>query len=134
MILSEDGIVIIFDSWTGEQFSEFFTTSSASSITEFSLSPSEERILIGGHDGVARVWDLATGTELLGYEVGGFSNVSYSPDGSHVLIGNTEGNEGSLQVFPTWHSYQELIDYAYDCCVFCELTAEERQLFGLPER
>ena len=29
---------------------------------------------------------------------------------------------------------QELIDYAYECCVFRELTAEERELFGLPER
>ena len=59
---------------------------------------------------------------------------AYSPDGRWVLIGNTEGNEGNLQVFPTWHSAQEWIDYAYDCCVFRELTAEERELFGLPQR
>ena len=32
----------------------------------------------------------------------------------------------SLQVFPTWHSAQELIDYAYECCVFRELPVEER--------
>ena len=70
VVLSDDGIVTIFDVWTGEQLSEFFTTSSASSITDFSLSPSEERILIGGHDGVARVWDLDTGTQWLSYEVG----------------------------------------------------------------
>ena len=29
---------------------------------------------------------------------------------------------------------KELIDYAYECCVFRELTAEEREVFGLPER
>ncbi|MCJ7660041.1 MAG: hypothetical protein MUO67_12925, partial [Anaerolineales bacterium] len=80
------------------------------------------------------VWDLATGTQLLSYEVGGFNAPAYSPDGSYVLIGSTEGNEGSLQVFPTWHSTEELIDYAKQCCVFRELTAEERELFGLPER
>jgi hypothetical protein len=34
----------------------------------------------------------------------------------------------------SWHSNQDQIDYAYECCVFRELTAEERELFGLPER
>jgi hypothetical protein len=47
------------------------------------------------------------------------------------VVSNTQG---ILQIFPTWHSTQELIDYAYECCVFRELTVEERQLFGLPER
>ena len=60
----------IFDAQTGEQRSQFLTTSSASNITNFSLSPSDERVIIGGHDGIARVWDLASGTRLLGYEVG----------------------------------------------------------------
>ncbi|MCJ7535213.1 MAG: WD40 repeat domain-containing protein, partial [Anaerolineales bacterium] len=135
VVLSEDGFVTIFDSWTGEQQSQFFTISSGSSlITFFSLSPSEERMLIGGHDGVARVWDLATGTQLLGYEVGGYTTPAYSPDGRWVLIGSIEGNRGKLQVFPTWHSAEELIKYAREHCVFRELTAEERELFGLPER
>ena len=40
----------------------------------------------------------------------------------------------SLQVFPIWPSKEDLIDYACDCCVFWELTLEERQFFGLPER
>ena len=134
VVLSADGIVTVFDPATGEQLSEFFTTSSASEITAFSLSPSGERILIGGHDGVTRVWGLATGTHLLGYEVGGYNWPDYSPDGRWVLIGSTETKEGHLQVFPTWHSKEELIDYAYDCCVFRELTPGERELFGLPER
>ena len=175
MVLSEDGFVCIFDSRTGEQLSQFFTTSSASAIVNFSLSPSDERILIGGHDGVARVWDLDSGTQLLAYEVGGFNEPAYSPDGRWVLIGSTEGNvarvwdlatgtqllgykagganfpsyspdgsrvaigstsgtEGNLHIFPTWHSAEELIKYAREHCVFRELTAEERALFGLPER
>ena len=91
-------------------------------------------MLIGGHDGVARVWDLATGTQLLAYEVGGYTTPAYSPDGRWVLIGSIEGNRGKLQVFPTWHSAEELIEYARENCVFRELTLEERQLFGLPER
>ena len=132
--LSDDGNITIFDSESGEVRSQFFTTLSASLITDFSLSPSNERIIIGGHDGVARIWDLASGTQLFGYEVGGFNRPVYSPDGRWVLIGCTEGNEGKLQIFPTWHSAEELIAYARERCVFRELTAEERVLFGLPER
>ena len=26
----------------------------------------------------------------------------------------------------------ELIDYYYECCVFLDLTPEEREIFGLP--
>jgi hypothetical protein len=40
----------------------------------------------------------------------------------------------SLQTFPTWHSKEDLNDYAYDCCMFRQLTLEERELFGLPQR
>jgi hypothetical protein len=30
-----------------------------------------------------------------------------------------------------WQSTEELIQYAKECCVFRELTPEERQQFGL---
>jgi hypothetical protein len=43
----------------------------------------------------------------------------------------TEGHFGSLRVFPTWHSTQELIDYARQHKVFRQLTQEERERFGL---
>ena len=68
--------------------------------------------------------------KLISYDVGGWIDAAYSPDGRRILIGSTDG----YPMFSYWHSAQELIDYAYDCCVFRELTAEERQLFGLPER
>jgi WD40 repeat protein len=134
VVLGEDGFVTIFDSRTGEQQSQFSTTTTTSFAIPFSLSPSDERIIIGSHDGVARVWNLASGTQLLGYEVGGFNTPVYSPDGRWVAIGTTEGTEGKLQIFPTWHSTEELIAYAREHCVFRELTVEERELFGLPER
>jgi len=38
------------------------------------------------------------------------------------------------KIFPAWHSAQELIDYAKECCVVRELTVEEREQFGLPSR
>ena len=89
-------------------------------------------MIIGGNDGAAKVWNMATGTEMLSYEVGGFVDPAYSPDGTRVLIGNTEGDWGKLQVFPAWHSLEELIDYAKECCVVRELTPGEREVFGLP--
>ena len=75
---------------------------------------------------------MQQGVQLLSYELGGFATAAYSPDGKHILIGTTEGSFGSLQVFPTWHSTQELIDYAKAHKVFRQLTPEERQRFGLP--
>ena len=33
-----------------------------------------------------------------------------------------------------WQSTEDLIEYAYECCVWRELTAEERVQFGLPEK
>ena len=127
---SVDGVTI-FDSQTGEQILQFPTVSLGFYI---SLSPTEERILTAGNGGSAVVWDAAKGAELLSYDVGGWVWAAYSPDGKKVLVGTDNGNQSKFQVFPTWHSKEELIEYAYDCCVFRELTPEERELFGLPER
>jgi len=57
-------------------------------------------------------------------------------------VGTTDQDLGSLppglvranKIFPAWHSAQELIDYAKECCVVRELTVEEREQFGLPSR
>ncbi|MCJ7661937.1 MAG: PQQ-binding-like beta-propeller repeat protein, partial [Anaerolineales bacterium] len=133
ILFSEDGYVRIFDPNTGDELDQFFTRS-GSMITFFSLSPSEERMIIGGNDNLATVWDIASGTEILAYEVGGFVYPAYSPDGSQVLIGSTEGEWGKLQVFPVWDSLEEVVDYAKECCVVRELTADEREVFGLPPR
>jgi len=133
ILFSADGFVRIFDPRTGEQISKFFTRS-GSSITHFSLSPTEERMIIGGGDNLATVWDIATGTEILNYEVGGYVWPTYSPDGSQVAVGNSEGKWGRLQVFPVWDSLEELVDYAKECCVVRELTPGEREVFGLPPR
>jgi WD40 repeat protein len=131
-LLGTDGVMNVFDSVTGEKLFQFTTPESL--VASISLSPNAERVLIGGHEGGATVWDVDTGTEVLRYEVGGFVLAAYSPDGSRVMITNTEGDTGSVQIFPTWQSAEELIDYAKECCVLRELTAEERELFGLPPR
>ncbi|MBL7201344.1 MAG: hypothetical protein ISS56_14485 [Anaerolineae bacterium] len=38
------------------------------------------------------------------------------------------------EVWRVWQSTEELIDHAHACCLFRELTPEERGQFGLPER
>jgi WD40 repeat protein len=125
---SNDGMIHIFDVESGTELSQFPTYTGQYSV--ISLSPTEQRMLKGG-DGNAAVWNLETGTEMLLYDAGGgWTDAAYSPDGKRVLVG---GNS-KFQVYPTWHSTQELIDYAYECCVFRELTAEEREIFGLPQR
>lgn len=130
-VLTAEGNIIKFDAISGKQLSQF-STSPVSIISNTSLSPTAGRILIGGHDGEIKVWDMRKGVQLLSYELGGYATAAYSPDGKHILIGTTEGSFGSLQVFPTWHSTRELIDYARQHQVFRQLTAEERRRFGLP--
>ena len=131
ILLSEDGFIHIFDAHTGEKISQFFTRA-ASSYANISLSPAGDRIIIGGYDNVATVWDIATGVEIITYEVGGVVIPAYSPDGTQVLIGNLMGKLGTLQMFPVWDSLEELVAYAKECCVTRELTADEREVFGLP--
>jgi len=127
-IFSADNLVRIFDSETGEKLQEFPTPNA---IGGLSLSPNEERVVVGNSDGSAKVYDTATGAEMLSYDDGGFVMASYSPDGSRVLSGTTAG---TLKVYPTWHSAKEMIEYAKECCVIRELTPEERKLFGLTPR
>jgi hypothetical protein len=37
-------------------------------------------------------------------------------------------------IHPVWQTKQDLIDYAYKCCVFRDLPPDERELFGLSLR
>jgi hypothetical protein len=43
-------------------------------------------------------------------------------------------NDGKTSLYPAWQTKEELIDYAKECCLVHELTPEEREVFGLPER
>jgi WD40 repeat protein len=127
-IHSSDSFVRVFDTETGDQLQEFPTPNAIGTLT---LSPTEERFLIGNSDGSAKVYNASTGAEMISYDDQGFVLTSYSPDGNRVLSGTTEG---TLKVYPTWHSPQELIDFAKECCLIRQLTQEERELFGLLPR
>jgi hypothetical protein len=58
-------------------------------------------------------------------------NHAWSPDGTHIIVTGDGLREPVIK--RVWHTPQELIDYAYDCCVSRQLTPEERAQFGLPE-
>ena len=74
---------------TGEQIGEPFHRSP----TRMTFSPDGSRILAGGHDGVARLWDAAT-LKCLGefrrHPRSVFA-VAFSPDGSQFLTGSYDG-------------------------------------------
>jgi hypothetical protein len=58
--------------------------------------------------------------------------VNWSPDGKSLLA-LVHGNPQPY-IFPAFQTTEDLIAYARECCVWRELTAEERAQFGLPER
>ena len=120
----------IFDTTTGELLVEL-SSRFTSSVWDIFWSPGDELIFAIGGDGTYRVFEAATGLELLVYEFGGWPAGALSPDGTRMVIGTNDGKTG---LYPAWLTKEELIAYAKDCCVVRELTAEEREVFGLPER
>ena len=81
-------------------------------------------------DGTTRVWDAATGSELLTLQTPTDWDLvaAWSPDGTRLVTG---GDGQEPRVWRVWQSTEELIQYAKECCVARELTAAERQQFGL---
>ena len=82
------------------------------------------------------VWEVDTGEVVMSWEMqgllaGGFNDTEWSPDGQYVVI---HGTGDIPYIKRAWKSTEDLIDYAYKCCVWRELTAEERAQFGLPEK
>jgi WD40 repeat protein len=130
IVMFADGNGWIFDTNTGEQLVEL-ASGFTSSVWNVYWSPGDERIFAIGADGTYRVFEAETGVELLVYELGGWPDGALSPDGALMLISNRDGKTG---LYPAWQTMEQLIVYAKECCLVHELTPEERQVFGLPER
>ena len=123
------GVVRVWDAESGQPVSP------AVSLSGFTIdlhwSPNGERIAVGNGNGNVTVLDTLTGSQVASYPVlpmGGV-NVDWSPDGKNILA-----NSGISQpyIFPAWQTTEDLIAYARKCCVWRELTPEERDQFGLP--
>jgi WD40 repeat protein len=126
--------VYIFDAQSGEELLNIDRHSKG--VSQVYWSPNGKRVVSGSTDDTTRVWDAETGTELLTLSTPGDWIVFpvWSPDGQHllVMIHNTVGGPGKSGIWRVWQTTEELIDYAYECCVFRDLTPEEREQFGLP--
>jgi len=120
----------IFDPSTGERIVEL-SSGFTSSVWSVYWSPGDERIFAIGGDGTYRVFDVATGAELLVYDFEGWPDGALSPDGTQMLIST---QDGLTSLYPAWLTTEELVAYAKECCVVRKLTPEEREIFGLPER
>jgi WD40 repeat protein len=120
----------ILDTTTGEKIVEL-SSGFTSSVWDVHWSPGDERIFAVGGDGTYRVFEADTGVELLVYDLGGWPAGALSPDGARMVIATNDGKTG---LYPTWLTTEQLIAYAKECCLVRELTPEEREVFGLPQR
>jgi WD40 repeat protein len=117
----------IWDAASGEKLLEF--SGHTSTVWGLSWAPNGDRLATGGYDNTVRVWDTTTGKQVLHYPLDRrVDHVDWSPDRKKLLISNHD----RLLVLPVWNTTQELIDYAFECCLVRELTSEERERFGLP--
>jgi len=101
-------------------------------VTAGAWSPDGSRILTASEDRTARLWDAATGNELLvlsGHS-DGLRSVAWSPDGVHSV---TASSDRSARIWLTWQTTADLIAYANACCRVRDLTMSERAQFNLEQ-
>jgi WD40 repeat protein len=127
--------IYIFEADSGKELLKIVKHSGQVSAADW--SPDGKRVVSSSTDGTTRIWDAETGAELLTLSTPGnwWITPDWSPDGDLLLVSISNNvSPGQSGVWRVWQSTRELIDYAKECCVFRELTAEEREIFGLPER
>jgi WD40 repeat protein/DNA-binding CsgD family transcriptional regulator/tRNA A-37 threonylcarbamoyl transferase component Bud32 len=133
---TQDNPVRIWDGNTGEELLAILRHSGQ--VFWGSWSPDGSRVVTGSSDDTTRVWDAETGAELLTLSTPNnwLAIPEWSPKGDLLAVGVFSFDTPStpVEVFRVWQSTEELIAYARECCVFRELTPEEREQFGLPER
>jgi WD40 repeat protein len=123
-----DNVIRLWDAKTGQLQRVIY--GHAMAVWRCGWSPDGQRVFSVSQDGTTRIWDAATGAELLRLPTptkwgeDGF----WSPTGKYLA---TIGDEQPARLWRVWQSTQELIDYARQCCVLRDLTAKEREQFGL---
>jgi WD40 repeat protein len=124
------GTVKVFDATNGEELLVLAVHSD--DVWHTTWSPNGMRIASGDESGEVKVWDAASGDVVLSFRApDAVYSVNWSPDGAYVAAG---GYFNPPVVRRAFQSTDDLIVYARECCVTRELTAEEREMFALPER
>ena len=128
----QSGVIKLWDTKTWSVVKKFEAHLAA--VWDLCWSPNGQRIISGDDNSQVLVWEVDTGEVVLSWDMqgllaGGFNDTDWSPDGQFVSI---HGTGDIPYIKRVWQSTEELINYAYDCCVWRELSAEEREQFGLP--
>jgi WD40 repeat protein len=130
---TKENPVYVFDAITGDELLKIIRHSGH--VWAVDWSPNGKRIVSGSSDDTTRIWDANTGAELLTFSTptNWGSTPAWSPDGHHLLttIISTDMDSKS-GVWRVWQTTEDLVKYARECCVFRDLTPEEREQFGLP--
>ncbi|MFC2045959.1 WD40 repeat domain-containing protein [Chloroflexota bacterium] len=121
----------VWDASKGELLLTF--TGHAGSVFGLDWSATDERLLTVSNDGTAKIWEAGTGAELLSYSLGPqLTEGAWSPDMKQIALSAADGKIRILDVH--WNTTDGLFAYARECCLIRQLTADERELFGLPPR
>jgi WD40 repeat protein len=130
LVTYENGVARIWDVATGEPA---LTFAGHQGQVDGAWSPDGTLIATTDYaEQLVKIWNAKTGEERFSFFVSGAPlTVGWSPDGTQIIVTGDGLNEPVIK--RAWRSPEELIDYAYDCCVSRRLTPEERERFGLPE-
>jgi|GEM_PF-1540970 len=78
---SNDETARIWEASTGKLL--FTLTGHPNGVEGVALSPDGHYLATSG-DGIARIWDTATGEERINFTAGGYGDIAFGPDGLHV--------------------------------------------------
>ncbi len=85
--------VMVWDALTGQRLLSLPGKSIGQTINHLSFSPDGQRLAVANMDGVPKVWDLATQTEVVSLtgHAAICDGIAYSPDGTRLATGSEDG-------------------------------------------
>lgn len=97
---------------------------------EWVMQGERSRLLLWGSNGVIRVLDMPSGTEVLRFNDERTMVAAFNSDRSRIL---SAGSSTNILIWQAWPDLQELINTAYNCCRTRPLSAEQQQAFNIED-